>query len=64
MVHTGKSFLWIQVKVKIIEFEGESNPEPGDGMQVGVEPIVEVSVRFPDLFQHLHIQTQLMENTF
>ena len=29
-------------------------------MKIGVEPVVEVGVRFPDLFQHLHIQTQLV----
>ena len=29
-------------------------------MKIGVEPVVKVGVRFPDLFQHLHIQTQLV----
>ena len=29
-------------------------------MKIGVEPVVKVGVGFPDLFQHLHIQTQLV----
>ena len=29
-------------------------------MKIGVEPVVEVGVGFPDLFQHFHIQTQLV----
>ena len=29
-------------------------------MKIGVEPIVKVGVGFPDLFQHFHVQTQLV----
>ena len=29
-------------------------------MKIGVEPVVKVGVRFPDLLQHFHIQTQLL----
>ena len=32
---------------------------PGDGVEVGAEPVVEVSVRLPDLLQHLDVQAQV-----
>ncbi len=31
----------------------------GDGVQVGAESVVEVSVRLPDLLQHLDVQAQM-----
>ena len=31
-------------------------------MQVGVEAIVEVGVRLPDLLQHLHVEAQLVDH--
>ena len=37
---------------------------PSNGMEIGVQAIVKVSVRFPNLFQHLHIQAQLKQQKF
>ena len=31
-------------------------------MQVGVEAIVEVGVRLPDLLKHLHVEAQLVDH--
>jgi hypothetical protein len=36
---------------------------PGDGVKVGVQPVVEIGVRLPDLLQHLHVQAQLTSHT-
>lgn len=33
---------------------------PGDGVQVGAEAVEEVGVRFPDLLQHLDVETELV----
>ena len=35
---------------------------PCDCMQIGVEAVVKVGVRFPDLLQHLHVEAQLVDH--
>ena len=35
---------------------------PCDCMQIGVEAVVEVRVRLPDLLQHLHVEAQLVDH--
>ena len=35
---------------------------PCDCMQIGVEAIVKVRVRLPDLLQHLHVEAQLVDH--
>jgi hypothetical protein len=32
------------------------NNVPGDCVEVGVQTVVEVGVRLPDLLQHFHVQ--------
>ena len=31
-------------------------------MQIGVEAVVKVGVRLPDLLQHLHVEAQLVDH--
>ena len=35
---------------------------PCDCMQIGVEAVVKVRVRLPDLLQHLHVEAQLVDH--
>ena len=35
---------------------------PCDCMQIGVEAVVKVGVRLPDLLQHLHVEAQLVDH--